>query len=534
MHNPKPRRSAEKGGPDGRSVPRKSCRRSSNCCPRSRSDELGRQVGFIKRLRSVIASWFVWAVVLSRFGHGHPGFEQARDWYTKLTGRSVWPRPFQMRFKQAEAVEVFRQAFARAVAPWRTNRPRPRHALGRRFPDVVAVDSTLMQVADGLAPVFPGARAAAASLKVLLSISVFGALPIAAEIVAGHRHDMQLFPELTLFRSGTLLLFDKGFIAYERLRHIAHAGLHYLCPMRLNGNALIIGVHHAPKAVRRAIAAAPDGVWLRDLLPEKKRITKRYDLRVLVYPKTTRAADHSAISTRLVIVPGPNGEQRPYFTTLDAAEWTPPVLTELYRLRWQIELVFKELKQDLQPRTAAQQGRARRSDLRVGVPDRARGVSHGERVFRGPRPARRTRQSAPAETAHKGAARYRSIARYRASVLQRQQPASCCRCSSRSYSVTHGRLMSNDWIPSPGSNRSWLKGSPMQSLVWDFPQIGVHERHSVTHRATVSRKRWETLETVRQKTTRKWKRVSVSRGANGSTRRLPRPRLRAEWSGGNP
>jgi len=310
-------------------------------------DELGREVGFIKRLRSVVASWFVWAVVLSRFGHGHPGFEQARDWYTKLTGRRVWPRPFQMRFKQAEAVDVFRHAFARAVEPWRTHRPRPSHVLGRRFPDVVAVDSTLMQVADSLAPVFPGARAAAASLKVLLSISVFGALPIAAEIVAGHRHDMQLFPELTLFRPGTLLLFDKGFIAYERLRHIARAGLHYLCPMRLNGNALIVGVHHAPKAVRRAIAAAPDGLWLRDLLSEKKRITKRYDLRVLIYPKTTRAGDHSAVATRLVIVPGPHGEQRPYLTTLDAAEWTPPVLTELYRLRWQIELVFKELKQDL-------------------------------------------------------------------------------------------------------------------------------------------------------------------------------------------
>ncbi len=181
--------------------------------PEPALDDLGRSVAFIKRLRSVIASWFVWAVVLSRFGHGQPGFEQARDWYTTLTGTTLWPRPFQMRFKQTEAVELFRQAFARAVEPWRVNRPRPAHPLARRFPDVVAVDTTLMQVADSLARVFPGARSAAASVKVLLSISVFGALPIAADIVAGHRHDMQLFPELSLFRSGTLLLFDKGFIA---------------------------------------------------------------------------------------------------------------------------------------------------------------------------------------------------------------------------------------------------------------------------------------------------------------------------------
>jgi hypothetical protein len=310
-------------------------------------DDLGRRVAFIKRLRCVIASWFVWAVVLSRFGHGQPGFEQARDWYTKLTGTAIWPRPFQMRFKQAEAVELFRDTFARAVQPWRANRRRPAHPLARRFPDIVAVDTTLMQVADSLEAVFPGARAAAASLKVLLSISVFGALPLAAEVVAGHRHDMQLFPELSLFRSGTLLLFDKGFIAYDRLRHLAAAGLPYLCPMRVNGNALIVGVNQAPKAVRRAVASAPDGVWLRDLVPEDKRITKRYDLQVLVFPKTPRAADRSSVPTRLVIVPGPRGEQRPYLTTLGAAEWAPSVLAELYRLRWQIELVFKELKQDL-------------------------------------------------------------------------------------------------------------------------------------------------------------------------------------------
>jgi len=37
--------------------------------------------------------------VLSRFEPQRPGFSQARRWYKRLTGRSVWPRPFQMRFK---------------------------------------------------------------------------------------------------------------------------------------------------------------------------------------------------------------------------------------------------------------------------------------------------------------------------------------------------------------------------------------------------------------------------------------------------
>jgi hypothetical protein len=50
---------------------------------------------------------------------------------------------------------------------------------------------------------------------------------------------------------------------------------------------------------------------------------------------------------RLVIVPGPNGKQRPYLTSLCVSDWSPKALRELYRLRWQVELVFKELKQHL-------------------------------------------------------------------------------------------------------------------------------------------------------------------------------------------
>jgi len=75
-----------------------------NLLPAKRLDELGRVVTFIRRLREIQASAFVWCVVLSRFGSGRPGFEQARQWYERLTKVRLWPRPFQMRFKQASAI----------------------------------------------------------------------------------------------------------------------------------------------------------------------------------------------------------------------------------------------------------------------------------------------------------------------------------------------------------------------------------------------------------------------------------------------
>ena len=306
---------------------------------------LGRAVAFIRRLREIRASAFVWSVVLSRFGSGRPGFEQARQWYLRMTGATLWPRPFQMRFKSAAAVRLFQRAFLDAVKPWRVRR-RARHPLARHFPDIALIDSTVLQVDDSLRRFFKGTRGAAASLKALLTVSVFGLLPLDAEVCAGNRHDMKLFPALDLFVRGTLLLFDKGFVAYDRLRQIADASLLYLCPMRLNGNALVMRARRAPKYVRQALRRHPEGVWLRDLLPADKRIGKAWDLDVVLWPKTA-ARERQQVATRLVIVPGPAQAQRPYLTNLTPSQWSPRALAELYRLRWQVELVFKELKQNL-------------------------------------------------------------------------------------------------------------------------------------------------------------------------------------------
>jgi hypothetical protein len=313
-----------------------------NLLPKERLDLLGRIVGFIRRLRAIEASAFIWSVVLSRLGSGRPGFEQARDWFAQLTHREIFPRPFQMRFKNAEAVTLFASAFEEAVAQWRRGGRRPHHRLARDFTDVIAIDATLMQLNDRLEGLFGGLRTAAASLKVVLSISIFGLVPVAAQIRRGRDNDQQCFPELSVFRRGALLLFDKGFVSYRRLRELHSAGLRYLCPMRKNGNARIIAIAKAPRRIRRALVNNPSGVLLRDVLGAKQKLKRSWDVTVVVQSRN----DDENVICRLIIAVGPRHEQRPYLTNIDDA-WTGSQLAELYRLRWQIELVFKELKQDL-------------------------------------------------------------------------------------------------------------------------------------------------------------------------------------------
>jgi hypothetical protein len=317
--------------------------------PDSSLGVVARSISFIRRLRELQASVFVWAVVMSRFGHGLPGFEHARQWYLRLSGKMLAPRPFQLRFKSETAVTLFEKAFAEAVQPWLDNPRKPSHPLVRRFPDIVAWDSTPVQLADALRPFYKGTRGMQAALKVVLAVSVYGLLPLYALMVPCNTQDMTLFPPWTIFRRGTLFLFDKGFAAYRRIQELVDSGHHFLCPMRLDGNPIVLQAHRAPSRVRKALRKQPRGIPLRDLLPKDKRIHQSWDLDVRLIPwgQAQTSAKHHWIYARLVITPGPRGAQRPYLTSLSVTQWSPKVLRELYRLRWQVELVFKELKQHL-------------------------------------------------------------------------------------------------------------------------------------------------------------------------------------------
>ncbi len=337
-----------------------------NALPESDLTVAGRETEFIQRARVVAAFSFVWAVVLSRFGQGTPGFEQARNWFSQLTGDGIWRRAFQIRFKSEKAVRLMAEAFKLVTRRWRARARRAAHPLGKHFSDVVAWDSSHVEVKKSLSNVYPtNGRGGFAALKVFLGISVFGNVPLFARVTAGNVNDHSQPPPLDSMRKGTLLLFDKGFTNFSLLRRAQEAGLYFLCPMRTNGTAVIVAVNRAPKRVRQALARSPEGVPLRQVLaspPATKESQKRrpkapqpsaktgrirsvWDLEVLVTPKG-RGEDRTPVRMRLVILPGPHGEQRRYLTNLDTG-WTPHMLRELYRMRWQVELVFKELKQDL-------------------------------------------------------------------------------------------------------------------------------------------------------------------------------------------
>lgn len=310
--------------------------------PPTALDAIGREVRFIRRLRAILASALVSALVMSRFSPEAPGFESGRQWFARLGGELVGRRPFQIRFKVAAVVALFERAFDVAVQSWRRG-TRVRHPLATLFRDVVAIDSTIVALSDRLRSSFKGTGKKGvgdgkASLKVLLAMSVFGRLPLFARLVAGSVHDVKLFPAVTQFKEGTLLLFDKGFFRANLIHHLIASNVEFLCPLPRHCNPTIIAINRAPRVVRSALARSPDGLRLRALLGRKENVDTVFDL-------TIRLTKNGP-PVRMVIAPGLK-VHRPYVTSIAVEKCRAPAIAEIYRLRWQIELVFKELKQDL-------------------------------------------------------------------------------------------------------------------------------------------------------------------------------------------
>jgi Transposase DDE domain len=319
----------------------------------------GRVTDFIRRLRTVGAADFVWSVVLSRFAGGLPAFDQARRIFQQISGEHIWPRPFQMRFKSAAAVQLMSAAFETAVAPWRHSR-RVAHRLARHFPDIVTIDSTIIRLHDRLRRVFPGQMGTPAELKVTLALSVFGLVPLAARLTSRKIHDSRLLPDQSSFRPGSLLLFDNAYAAAAELEKLIQGKLKFIAPMRLNGNPIVDEVRRGPKRIRKLVAQAPDGLRLAQLLRRGANVKGTWDLNVRV--RIAGGEEHgSLVPMRLVIRPGRkririDTRARPrrrtivgafyYLTNVDHV-WSGEAIAELYRLRWQVELAFKELKQHL-------------------------------------------------------------------------------------------------------------------------------------------------------------------------------------------
>jgi putative transposase len=203
----------------------------------------------------------------------------------------------------------------------------------RHFADVLIPDGCGFKLAAALSGLCPGTGTdAELKLHAVHSVRAGGAVGIEAS--AGSVHDSDGFwPEC--WEKGALYLWDLGYENKERFIDAAQAGAHVLQRLKSNSNPIVLA-SYGPTG--HACPVIDDlGRPLR--LEEACAWGALHSQRVLDLDVRVEDARGRSVVARVVCVPF--GEDRYYLTTLPRTVFTPHDVAELYRVRWEVERMFR-------------------------------------------------------------------------------------------------------------------------------------------------------------------------------------------------
>lgn len=203
-----------------------------------------------------------------------------------------------------------------------------------QFADVLVPDGCGFKLAAALSGVYAG-TGTDAELKLHAVYSVRAGGAVSVESSAGSMHDSDGFwPER--WERGALYLWDLGFESKERFIDAKLAEAHVLQRLKSNSNPVVLA-SYGPTGHGRPVV---DDLGRALRLEEACASGVLHAQGVLDLDVRIQDASGRSVEARVVCLPF-GGEDRYYLTTLPRALFTPHDVAELYRVRWEVERMFR-------------------------------------------------------------------------------------------------------------------------------------------------------------------------------------------------
>lgn len=296
-------------------------------------NELGRDTGQSRRLRVVTP--FRLLVALLR-GLGDGSCESIADLCREFNyafGTTTAYKAFYNRLARPAFAEFTREVVSRLLTRFVVRVLEP-HAEGplARFTDIVIHDGTSFAVKKSLRGVFPGRfeTTEPAAVELHATLSGFSDEVVAVSVSPDTTQERAFLPDPDELK-GKLLLADRGYPSREYFTRLEAAGACYLMRLSRGFMPYVLAVHHEDSVTR-----LPDPVRLPDFL--------RWGMTELDLDIEMRRGKHVSYRCRLLILPGRDKAGTRLCTNLPREDFPLPLVARLYRLRWQVELLFKEWK----------------------------------------------------------------------------------------------------------------------------------------------------------------------------------------------
>lgn len=296
-------------------------------------NQLGRVTGQSERLRTITPHRLFLAIVAAL---GSADVESLADLLREFNHQNqvtVAYKAFYNRLARAGFAEFMKQMFARLVArlSMRILEPEGMTAVAR-FKDIVIQDGSSFAVKKALKGVFPGrfTTVEPAAIELHATYSGFSDEVLAVSLAPDCEPERQFLPEPSTL-TDRLLLADRGY-----------PGVDYFESVRDSSGFFIVRLtrSHEP--------------WVRAAWLEGKRVPLRKPVRLgrFVTRNANRQMDldveyqrgKRVVGFRVVVLPGQEKTMTRLCTNLPRTPFSVAVVANLYRFRWQVELLFKEWK----------------------------------------------------------------------------------------------------------------------------------------------------------------------------------------------
>jgi hypothetical protein len=191
------------------------------------------------------------------------------------------------------------------------------------------VDSSSISLWDGAKASFPGTRTQA-GIKWHASFNLLTGMMNWFKLTPTSTHDRKCFPDIGSLK-GVLVIFDLGYWDYGLLFSIQQVGGFYLCRLKSNASLCI-------KEVVQGLSKKHIGKSLLSIKFKRKRTD-------IIEIKAEKRHDGNLLHCRVIGFWNPVEKSYHWYITnlkIDAF-----IIYPLYRIRWQIELIFKGCKNSL-------------------------------------------------------------------------------------------------------------------------------------------------------------------------------------------
>lgn len=307
-----------------------------------------RASGFLVRKRKIDPVCFVFMLLFGLSIHAQPTMHEIHRRYVRFHEIKIFSQSLRKRFS-SKSVEFLRLILLDCIdqcAAVSSARLTERY---RQFKTIFIQDSSVVRLHAKLADRYPATRSkkVAAGVKISLLYNAVLHGPHSLSIVPERTHDVKTL-RIGNWVKGTLLLMDLGYYKHWLFAKILDNGGSFVVRLKQSVSPTVVSLNWSKYPLKEKI---PKGITLRELL---KNLPQEgiYDFNVNIpfYRRTyKKRRTKELMELRVVCIWNEEkAKWHIYLTNLANEQFSAEEIYQLYRFRWEIELLFKEMKSDYQ------------------------------------------------------------------------------------------------------------------------------------------------------------------------------------------